>query len=145
MKKTILTIVGSLVILLAIIYIIYKDSLPPRTGHKVARLISGLSIPADAKIVDFKDQWNEFNGNGFSFVVLSLDEESFNKIYQEAKSSHYKPLPITEEIYGPLKEISENKKKGIYKVQMHNKESMSFQAAVLTDDDNHLMVYFAVN
>lgn len=133
------------IIVLTTIYVLFRDSLPPRTPLKVARLISGLSIPGDVKVIEFKDQWNDFNGNGFSLIVLRLDDKSFDKIYREAKSIDYRELPINENIYGPLKNISENTKKGIYKVQIDDESSMSFEATLLSEDDNNIIVYFTVN
>jgi hypothetical protein len=145
MRRRIFIILAILAIAIVTIYITFKDSLPPRTPQKVSRLISGLSIPRDAKVVEFKDQWNDFNGNGFAFIVLSLEEESFNKIYQEAKSLHFKTLPIKENIFGPLNDFSEKKTNGIYKIQIDNEASMSFSGTVLSTDDNSVIVYVAVN
>ena len=144
MKKKIAAL-GAIILAVIAVYIFYQDSLPPRTPHKVARLISGLSIPDDSRVIEFKDQWNDLNGNGFSFIVIQLDDKSFNKIYQEARESDYKALPITEGVYGPLKDISKKKVAGIYKVNFDDEATKSFNAAMLSNDDRRILVYFSVN
>lgn len=127
------------------VYAIYSDSLPPRTPGKVARLVSGLSIPRDAKVLEFKDQWNEFNGNGFSLIVLGLEEREFSKVYQDAKLLHFKTMPIKENIYGPLKDISESGIVGLYNIKIDNEASMSFSGTVLNEVNKTIIVYVAVN
>jgi hypothetical protein len=145
MKNKIPAVVGIIILALLGIYIIYQDNLPPRTPQKVARLISGLSIPNSSRVVEFQDQWNNFNGNGFSFIVLQLDDQSFTKLYQESKDKGYKILPIIEKIYGPLKDISEKKTEGVYKVVIDDEAGMSFNGTMLSSDDKRVIVYFSVN
>src|SRR5258708_38297676 len=141
MKKTAM-VAGVLILTLIGVYKFYEDSLPPRTPQKVARLISGLSIPYDSKVVEFKERWNDFNGNGYAYIVLSLTKEAFNRIYQEGEENEYKELPITENIYGPLSEISEVKNSGIYRVKIDDEATMSFKGTVLSKSSNKVFVYF---
>jgi hypothetical protein len=144
--KNKISLIGLLVIaIMVILYIINKDSLPPRTPHKVARLISGLSIPDDSKVLEFKDQWSNFNGNGYSYIVIRLDNNSFEKIYKEANEGDYRNLPIVEDIYGPLKTVSDKQTVGVYKVSIDDESTMSFQGTVLSENDKSVMVYFSVN
>jgi hypothetical protein len=145
MNKRILIIVSLIAIAFMTSYVIWMDNLPPRTPQKVARIVSGLSIPRDAKIMEFKDEWNKFNGNGFSFITLHLDDESFNKIYQESKSLHFDQLPLNDSIYGPLKDFANSKVSGFYKIEIDDKISMSFSGTVLCKDDKTVAVYVAVN
>lgn len=128
-----------------LVYITYRDNLPPRTPKKVARLISGLSVPIGSSVIEFQDQWNDFNGNGYSFISIQLSDKSFDELYNEAQDEGYRKLPITENIYGPLKAVSDTTKLGIYKVVIHDEESMSFDGAILSVDDKRLVVYFSVN
>lgn len=144
MKKRIILITICAIALVGI-YAIFRDSLPPRTPTKVARLVSGLSIPRDASVLEFKDQWNDFNGNGFSLVILGLEAEEFDKIYQQAQSLHYKKLPIEENIYGPLKDMSEKGVVGLYNIQIDHEGSMSFSGTALNQGDKTVTVYVAVN
>lgn len=144
MRTTIIAL-GSILLALAVIYFVFRDNLPPRTPHKVARLVSHLSIPNNAVIIEFQDQWNEFNGDGFSFIVLQLSDEAFRGLYQEAKDKGYKKLPVIEDIYGPLKEMSEETTEGIYIVNIDEEAGMSFEAAMLSQDDKRVMIYIASN
>lgn len=130
---------------LVIVYFMFNDNLPPRTPHKVARLISGLPIPYDSKVIEFEDQWNDFNGNGFSYIILSIEDQYFAEIYDKAKLNAFKALPIKETIYGPLKELSDSGSKGIYKIQIENQASMSFSGAILRSDNKTVVIYLAVN
>lgn len=134
-----------IVIVLLTIYIVNIDRLPPRTPFKVARLVSGLPVPNNVDVLEFKEEWVDFNGNGFSFIVLSLDRDEFNRLYEKSLDEGYKDLPITESIYGPLKDISLRKNKGRYKVVIENSETMSFKATMLSPDDNTIIVYIAIN
>jgi hypothetical protein len=146
MRTKKIIILGLLAItIITILYVLLIDSLPPRTPQKVARLISGLSIPHNAKVLEFKDEWNDFNGNGFSFVILSLNEDSFNKIYHEAISLQFKSLPIKEAIYGPLNNLCGRKTDGIYKIQIDSRAGTSFSGTILCKDEYKIAVYVAVN
>ncbi|PZX56804.1 hypothetical protein [Algoriphagus chordae] len=145
MKNRILIFPVLLVIALLITYMVYIDNLPPRTPQKVARIISGLSIPRDAEILEFKDEWNNFNGDGFSFIVLQLDNESFKEVYQESKSLQFDHLPLSDSIHGPLKDFSNKNKVGLYKVEIDNRKSMSFSGTLLSEKNNTIAVYIEIN
>ncbi|GMQ30628.1 hypothetical protein [Algoriphagus confluentis] len=144
MKKIIILIFGILIVILAV-YIFFYDSLPPRTPQKIARLISGLHVPRDARVEKYEEQWNAFNGNGYSLIILSLEKEAFNKIYNRAKSLNYQELPIKEVLNGPINSFLPKKSNGIYEVQFSNKENMSYSISLLNNVDNTLLIYVASN
>ncbi|REG74751.1 hypothetical protein [Algoriphagus antarcticus] len=145
MKKRIIITISLVGLALMISYVIWIDNLPPRTPQKVARIVSGLSIPRDAEILEFKDEWNNFNGDGFSLIILHLDNESFNNIYQESKLLQFDQLPLNDSIYGPLKDFANREVNGFYKIIIHDKNSMSFSGTVLSEKSNTVAVYIAVN
>ena len=145
MKNRILIFPVMVVIALLITYMLCVDNLPPRTPQKVARIISGLSIPRDAEILEFKDEWNNFNGDGFSFIVLQLDDESFKEVYQESKSLQFDHLPLSDSIHGPLKDFWNKNKVGLYKVEIDNRKSMSFSGTLLSEKNNTIAVYIEIN
>lgn len=144
MKKYVIIFFGILIVVLAM-YIFFYDSLPPRTPQKVARLISGLDVPRDARVVKYEEQWNDFNGNGYSLIILSLEKETFNKIYSRAKSLNFEELPIKEILYGPINSILPEKSGGVYEIQFSNKENMSYSISLLSKADNTLLIYVAFN
>ena len=145
MNKRIFIIISCITIALITFYLIMIDSLPPRTPQKIARIVSGLSIPRDADILEFKDEWSSFNGNGFTFCVLRLDSKSFNRIYQESKSLRFEALPLNDSIYGPLRVFSDGKLSGLYKIEIDEKNSMSFSGTIICKESNTIAVYVAVN
>ena len=143
-KKTVL-VTGLLLLVVATVYVRYKDSLPPRSPHKVARVLSGLAIPGSARVVAFEEEWNEFNGDGFCFVVLRLDDHLFETVYQEAKAKGYAELSLKAPVYGPLQAIPDSKTVGIYQLTTEDQDPTSFTGAVLSRADRLVSVYIAVN
>ncbi|WP_144607604.1 hypothetical protein [Algoriphagus algorifonticola] len=144
MKKYNIIFFGILIVVLAM-YIFFYDSLPPRTPKKVARLISGLDVPSDSRVVKYEEQWNDFNGNGYSLIILSLEKEPFNKIYNRAKSLNFQELPIKEVLYGPINSLLPEKSDGVYEIQFSDKENMSYSISLLNKADNTLLIYVASN
>jgi hypothetical protein len=123
----------------------FSNNLPPRTPQKVARLVSGLSIPRGAKVIEYNEQWNDFNGNGYSLIVLKIEEKSFEKIFQEAKLLNFKMLPITEDIYEPFNELANEIRNGVYKIDIDKEGSMSFSGTIINYDNYSIIVYVDVN
>jgi len=140
----IVVIICLIVVVVGSIYLMFQDHLPPRTPQKIARLLSQLPINRSANVKIFEDQWSEFNGNGASYIVLELDKNNFENVNQAARELGYRPLPIAENIYGPLKDYMIDKQ-GVYRVLIDDEESMSFTGVVLSETDHSVAVYFAVN
>ena len=81
------------VMLLGIAYLTYSDSFPPRTGLKVARLVSGLKIPKEIEFEILEDEW-AFNGDGTTFVKAKLTDKQLRELIDQATQKKYKALPI---------------------------------------------------
>ena len=65
-----------------------------------ARTISEIDIPINAKVVAFKEQWSDFNGNGYALSKLQVDDEQLKKIVQQCQVSNYRMLPVEQSQLG---------------------------------------------
>jgi hypothetical protein len=66
---------------LAICYVVFIDNLPPRTGTKFVRLMTGWSneIPLNSKIIVFNEKW-VVTGDGEVVAIVELDKQTFKTI-----------------------------------------------------------------
>lgn len=70
----------------ALLYNVFGDQLPPRTPVKVARVVSGLAIPGEAEVVVFEDEWNTFNGDGSTLLVLRVPSTEMDRLLSQAET-----------------------------------------------------------
>lgn len=121
----------------------FSDFMYPRTPIKIARKYSGLDISKISKVNTFKENWNEFNGNGYLFIELILDNEAFLELLNDCEEKGYKKLPIknlpTDFIYGYLSKTA----KGFYLLKT-NLNRMSYDLVVVEKDKNRIIVYVSV-
>jgi hypothetical protein len=143
-KYILIIVIGLLVSL----YFIYKDHLPPRSPYKVARIVSELKIPKSSELIRFEENWNSFQGDGYSFIELSISESVYQKIEKVVLNKGYIKLPIKEAVkksitdsnlYVYLKEFPEN---GFFRLKQHNDNS--FDLVVLDTDTKKLYIYISV-
>lgn len=88
MSRWVVGVLGVLIVGTAL-HGILRDRLPPRTPEKVARIVSGLGIPDGSRVVVFEDEWNGFNGDGSTLIVLEPPRSVFDQLIAEATRMGY--------------------------------------------------------
>lgn len=68
------------------------DRLPPRRPYKVARVVSGLPVPRDSRVLEFRDQWGGMTGDGEVKLVLQLTPAQFERVRGPAGARGYREL-----------------------------------------------------
>lgn len=101
MKKVIRIIIP--VVLVAILYVLFHNYLPPYSTIKSARNNSGLKLAKDLFIVKDTSAFS-FTGEGYSETILSLDENQYKLLLKKNKLEEFKALPISEKLPPTLPE-----------------------------------------
>ncbi len=101
MKKLIRIIIP--VVLVVILYVIFRNYLPPYTTIKSAGNISGLKLPKDLSVLKDTSAFS-FTGEGYSETVLSLNEIQLKMLLKKNKLDEFKILPISEKLPPTLPE-----------------------------------------
>jgi len=68
------------------------DRLPPRRPYKIARVISGLPIPRDSRVLEFRDTWSGIDGDGDVRLVVQFTAMQFEEIARSANGRGYRNL-----------------------------------------------------
>lgn len=119
------------------------DRLPPRTPHKAARLVSGLSIPSSAKVLRSDEEWSEFNGDGHSKIEIALDSASFSRVRRQAQGQGYRQLAATDSLSKFVHSIWGRNPVGL--MQMNGAlDSGSQQLTILDDQTRRVLVYTSI-
>lgn len=148
MKKLKFFIPIIVIFLLAGLYLIYKDHLPPRSPYKIARIVSQLKIPNSSELIHFEESWNSFQGDGFSYIELSISESTCQKLVEDIAEKKYLQLPIKESdrasitdsnLYTFLKKFPET---GFYRLEQPN--SSRFDLIVLDTSSKRICIYISV-
>lgn len=151
--KNKMVIKGALfLVILFFLFFKYKDHLPPRTPLKIARIQSGLDIPKNVEIIEFKEEYS-FNGEGYIYILLKLHENNLHDIIKEIKKEKYKKLTyenlVTDKFiervsgYGIKlydKDIN-SIKDGFYKLNSINLNKLDFQITVIDLQKKELIVF----
>jgi hypothetical protein len=154
MKKGMWLIIGSILcVIIGIGYYIFYDNLPPRTPLKIARLRSGLDIPREMKIADFKEVYSS-TGEGEIYVLLKMDETTLENIVQKCKQGNYKKLTVENLLADKLIDASTMGfgynihgkditliKEGYYRLEAYNLMEMDFCITVLDVEKKELIIY----
>lgn len=155
MKKNILIIGVSILVVIVFLIFKYKDHLPPRTPLKIARIQSGLDIPQGIQIIDFKEEYS-FNGEGYIYVLLKLDGKTLQDIIKECIKKRYIKLTIENLVedkfiqpnseYGIKlydKDIT-SIKKGYYKLNAIDLNKLDFRITVIDEQKKELIIYINI-
>jgi hypothetical protein len=154
MKKMIL-IIGALVVIVFLLFK-YNDHLPPRTPLKIARIQSGLDIPKDIQIIDFKEEYS-FSGEGFIYVLLKLDDKDLDYVTKECIKNKYSKLTIDNLVTDKLihsdtkeygytvydKDIT-SIKEGYYKLNAIDLNKRDFTITVIDEQKKELIIYISI-
>lgn len=62
--------------------------------HRFAAEISRLEIPADAIVIEHREQWNRFLGDGYAAVTLQLSDAQFAALAARAERDGYRPFGL---------------------------------------------------
>lgn len=142
MSLSLIVRIGTLSIatLVAIAYFIFWDHLPPRSPHKIARIVSGLDLVSQDKVVTYEEDWNQFNGDGHAKIIMELSHERMKKLVPECKSKGYELLSPDLLPNGIDKVFFIGSKSGFFKLS--DKESGgSFDLVVLDTENARLIVF----
>jgi hypothetical protein len=80
--------IGFVVVILGLFAWRNSDHLPPRRPYKIARVVSGLPVPKDARVLEFRDEWSE-NGDGIVKIVLQLTPAQFEDLIGSRHGQNY--------------------------------------------------------
>lgn len=156
MKKRMWLIIGSIFfVIVIVVYYSFYDHLPPRTPLKIARVQSGLDIPKDVQVADFKEEYS-FSGEGFIYVLIRLDEKTMNNIIQKCIKEKYSKLTIDNLIADKLihpatkeygykiydKDIT-SIKEGYYKLNAIDLNKLDFGITVIDEQKKEVIIYIS--
>jgi hypothetical protein len=57
--------------------------------HRLVADISGLEVPRDAVVLEYREKWNRFQGDGYAAVTLQLQEPEFVALAAQATRLGY--------------------------------------------------------
>lgn len=107
---------------------------------KSAEEFSGIKLKNNVIIKKDTSYWNDFNGNGFKYVVFEpKDEQSFKLIINNAKSLNFKKFNANQYPDPELRQLLKNGK-GYFKFEWHNNETKTF----VIDTVNKKIIYYYV-
>lgn len=101
---------------LAAAYVVFQDHLPPRTGVKVARVVSDLPIPRKAAVLVFDDRWSNLNGNGSAYVVLRVSDSVARDLARKAGEEGYVPLASDEALSDEVARVIDPSTAGLMRI-----------------------------
>jgi hypothetical protein len=123
-------------------YYVLGDSLPPRTPHKVARIISGLPVPRDAEITSYSDRWDTF-GRGVVEVELLLTENQAVRLISQAERRGYQSTDEPGAHLGFVVSQAQAFAPGVYRIE--GDPEGSHRLSILSRHTHRLLVRSVVN
>ena len=149
-KKVILFLTTTM--LLAFMSFWFSNYIPPFTPIKFARIVTGLNLPKDLKVVTDTNYYN-FTGEGYAYLVFSTKGSSMKNILTKDILHDFSKLPIKQDIYGIPNELERYttnsfaekviENVGYYKFTKFSKnESFDF---VIIDETNELLIVYRFN
>lgn len=115
-----------------------REPSPQATAAKV----SGLSVETRAEVVEHKEQWNEFNGDGEAWIVIQLDDSSFRELSAEARRRGYKVISDDDPAFQDVFQRSRGVINGLYRVEA-GASPFSYSLAVLDVRTRRLVIKVA--
>tara|TARA_Y100000589_G_C27078599_1_gene598625 strand:- start:73 stop:516 length:444 start_codon:yes stop_codon:yes gene_type:complete len=140
-KKKIL-VVSILVITALCLYVLFQDKFPPRTPHKIARIVSGLNIKNSFNVIEFRDDLHgdwAYSPSGELLIVFSLDFDQLEFLRKECEQNKYQNLPIKNFLYTP--DFAKEAGKGLYKLNKVGLDPLDYSLVVLSFTKKKLYVY----
>ncbi len=125
-------------------YLFFQDSLPPRTPHKIARIISGLNIQNNTKVSCFKDDLRGGFGvvpSGDLLIIFTLQDKQLKKLKKECEQKKYQNLPVKNFVYTPdfVKGVGD----GLYWLNKSSSDPLDFSLVVLSVTRKKLYIYLS--
>ncbi len=91
MKRNVLLRISLVVGLVSLGVLTWRNSdhLPPRRPYKIARVVSGLPVPNNVRVLEFRDGWSG-NGDGAVKVVLQLTPAQYAELIGSRRGPNYR-------------------------------------------------------
>jgi hypothetical protein len=116
----------------------FSDHLPPRSAIKVARLLSDLPVPANARVDRFEEQWTQFGG-GFAEVRLLVPGGKLPAIVAAADAKGYRTLSMSDPRYARFAGELEGDPEALIRVSGDPSHG-NFEMAILHPGSGRLLV-----
>src|SRR5215217_5639371 len=104
-----------------------------------AAVVSGLSVEKRADVVEHREQWNEFNGDGEAWIVIQLDDASYRRASAEARGRGYKVVSDADIAFQDVVRRSRGVTNGLYRLEPGG-SAFSYSLAVLDARTRRLIV-----
>lgn len=143
MRKPPIVMPLAIVLTIVAVYLAFADQLPPRTPLKVARVISELPVPGDARILSFTDERSAKSGDGVSEVRLQVTDEEFSKLESLAREQGYKPTTPAELQRNVVSQLGPNAR-GVFRFRPDSRKESGYDIALLDERTKQLFVRIVV-
>lgn len=144
MKKYLLLGLLALALLLVVRYIA-KGS----RQYQIATTVSKLDLPRERnlELIDFKEKWDEADGNGYLYVIYQLSVEDMKELITESKKKGYTPLPSNSRWAKGINTHWQRINNGLHLIAKEkvgtNKNNLKL--SLIDIDKNYLIVYIQVS
>ncbi|HEU4881030.1 MAG TPA: hypothetical protein VFT45_02260 [Longimicrobium sp.] len=107
--------------------------------HATAAVVSGLSVEKRADVVEHREQWNKFNGDGEAWIVIQLDDSSYRTASSEAMKLSYKVISESDIAFQDVVRQSRGVTNGLYRLELGG-SAFSYSLSVLDARTRRLIV-----
>jgi hypothetical protein len=138
MKKVLILAALGIVVLVVCKFVLETNN-PVIIGEKITKL----DIPQSAKVVRFERESNEFNGDGYILIELSLNDLGVQEVERQCINNRYLPLSSSffeKEVI--LQNFNDKNDRGYYKLVASNKNTHSVS---LLNKSKETLVIYSVN
>lgn len=117
-KKRVAWLAVGFVALAASGYVVFRDYLPPATPRATARRLTGLAVPRNSVVDEFKEEWTRLGTEGRVTVKLRIEPERFDQLLEQARQKGFISLPVRKgpTTYGALERFAVPSASGLYLV-----------------------------
>ncbi len=140
--KRVLWVFLALVALAIVSYAMMGDRLPPRTALKVARAVSRLRIPGDARVIVFRDEWTNLNGNGSTLIALQVSPAEMENLVVAAKARGFASLTTASLISEEIRRMLDPGTSGLARSRG---DAANGSTVVLDTTQNRILVHFTIS
>lgn len=138
MKKKHLVILTLAMITLIASILGYNNISGETTPLEFAKKQSGLELPKDLELETYKDEWQDFNGDGYRKIVFELKEKDFQELEKECVENNYSKLPVVENGYMPF--YLNKADTGYYKLEFISSDKNDFMLTVVNFSQSKLFL-----